>query len=137
MSEKYSISFDGEDFEGVYESVEDAIAEAQSYAECSHFFVGRCVAPVPPENLFSLEDWFDAVSHSYEYDVEFPFDSGRPNQNQCVELETTIRAAMTAWLDRYGLRPTHLDVDVATEFEVVDGAAIEKHSGPIESFRFR
>lgn len=113
-NEKWSISTNEEDYHGVYDSIEDAIAEGKASEE-GGFFVGRCVPPVQPEVLFTddaIEDWLDRYVWQHDdYSHEWAEGQVVPSEQQLEELAEKIRPIIAEWLDRHGLRPTFWRID--------------------------
>ena len=120
MSGKWSISTDQERYHGEYETKYAAIAEARTYHwRC---WVGQCVPPIQPEELFTLysvESWLDhdVLQHD-EYSGEWADGAVPATPNQMDELAAEIRPLIAAWLDRHKLRPTHWNIDPTTVEEV-------------------
>lgn len=113
-NEKWSVSTNEEDYHGVFDSMEDAIAEGKNSEEGS-FFVGRCVPPVQPEVLFTgdaIEDWLDrCVWQHDDYSHDWAEGQVLPSGKQKEELAEKIRPIISEWLDRHRLRPTFWNID--------------------------
>lgn len=120
MSGKWSISTDQERYHGEWDTKEEAIAEAQTYDQTC--WVGQCVPPVPPENLFngySVATWLDCdVLQHDDYAGEWAEGSVQATREQRDELAAEIRPIIAAWLDRHKLRPKHWSIDPNTVEEV-------------------
>ena len=120
MAGKWSISTDQERYHGEYETKEEAIAEART--GCGLHWVGQCVDPTPPENLFTgddIEHWIDNVVREHDdYAGDWAEDALATDCEQRSILAEMIRPVIAAWLDQYGLRPTHWSIDPNTVEEV-------------------
>ncbi len=120
MSEKWAISTDGESYQHQFDTIEDAIAEGKHHGR--RFFVGKCVAPEPPENLFdrwSVDRWIDSEVREHEdYSGEWAADAIPATREQQNELAEQIRPVIAAWLDRHKLRPTFWNIDPASVCEI-------------------
>lgn len=114
---KWSISTNEEEYHGVFDSMEDAIAEGKASEEGS-FYVGRCVSPVQPEVLFTgdaIEDWLERHVWAHdEYSHEWAEGHVCPTSDEMAELADEIRPLIAAWLDRCKLRPTFWNIDPAS-----------------------
>lgn len=117
---KWSISTNGENYSGTFDTAEEAIEEGKQYGEWNGgtFWVGQCVAPIQPEDLFdgwSIDNWLenDVYEHD-DYAGEWAEGAVNASKDQCEELAAEIRPLIAAWLDRHGLRPTHFNVDPAS-----------------------
>ena len=120
MSEKWAISTDGESYHHQFDTVEDAIAEGKHHG--GRFYVGKCVAPEPPENLFdrwSVDRWIDSeVREHDDYSGEWAADAIPATREQQNELAEQIRPVIAAWLDRHKLRPTFWNIEPASVREI-------------------
>lgn len=108
---KWSISTNGETYFGEF-TMEEAIEEASTYGfPC---WVGKCVPPIQPEELFTewtLMDWLDNYVREHDdYAGEWAEGSVNPNNVQLKELAAEIRPIIAAWLDRHDLRPTFFNI---------------------------
>lgn len=121
----FAISYDNERFEGSYSTVEEAIKDAADNVHHEVFWVGRCVSPTQPEDYWCAEDWLEHVSLQDEYGGDYADGWEGSTTTQREELETEVRAAMAAWLDRHKLRPRFYTVVDVTEYTVVDGAPVK------------
>jgi hypothetical protein len=104
---KWSISTNGENYQHEFDTLENAIAEGTCYG--GRFYVGQCVAPVPPETLFdhwSVDQWIEQVREHDDYSGEWAADALAVTKEQQEELAAEIRPVIAAWLDRHKLRPT-------------------------------
>lgn len=120
MAGKWAISTDQERYSGEYDSKEDAISEARTYSNTC--WVGQCVAPTPPEDLFtgySVERWIEvSVLDHDDYSGEWAEGAVAATKEQRDELAAEIRPLIAAWLDRHQLRPMHFIIDHITVEEV-------------------
>lgn len=120
MSGKWAISTDEERYHGEYDSKEDAISEAMTYNKTC--WVGQCVAPTPPEDLFngySVERWIDNdVFDDDDYSGEWAEHAVSATREQMDQLAALIRPIIAGWLDFHKLRPTHWNIDPTTVEEV-------------------
>ena len=112
LTGKWSISRDEENYFGTFETYEQALAAAAEYESC---FVGQCVAPIAPEDLFDgdvLRGWIDhyVLQHD-DYLGEWAQSAILATPAQHNELAAEMRPLIAAWLDRHGLRPTHWNID--------------------------
>lgn len=111
---KWSISTNEEEYHGVFDSMEDAIAEGKA-SKYGSFYVGQCVSPVQPEVLFTgdaVEDWLERHVWSHdEYSHDWAEGHVCPTSDEMAELADEIRPLIAAWLDRCKLRPTFWNID--------------------------
>lgn len=128
----FAISTDEERYEGSYATIEEAIEEAANGYAYEAFWVGRCVPPTQPEELWDAADWLEYVSCQDSYGGEFAEDWDDSTDEQREELEKEVRAVMASWLDRHKLRPCFFVVKDAVKYVVVDGKPVK--ASP-ESFR--
>jgi hypothetical protein len=121
----YAISTDEEQYEGSYETVEDAIEDAANGYAHEVFWVGKCVPPPQPESMWRADDWLEHVScqDSYAGDYAECWDDSTAEQQ--AELENEVQAVMAAWLDRHKLRPRFFLVEDAVKYVVVDGKPVK------------
>lgn len=120
----FAISTDEENFIGTYGTIEEAIDEAVNGYAYEKFWIGECVPPTQPEDLWSAEDWLEHVSVQDDYAGEWAEDWDGSTGEQRKELEQTVRKAMAEWLDRHELRPRHFNVANVVRYTVVEGAAV-------------
>lgn len=104
-TEKWSISTNGENYSGQYDTKEEAIAEGQAMGYDS-FYVGQCCSPISPEAAWCGEDWIDHVLCQDDYSGEWADGSLNATNEELAELEGEVRPILAAWLERHGLRPT-------------------------------
>lgn len=111
---KYSLSWDGGTYHSDYETKEEAEQAGfnDPYSkERGWFWVGECVPPRQPEDLWYAEDWLEHVSCHEEYSGEWAEDWDQSTREQREELEREVRGVMAAWLDRHGLRPRFWNIE--------------------------
>lgn len=112
---KYSLSWDGETYYGEYETKQEAeqagFDDDEYFKERGWFWVGECVPPAQPEDLWNAEDWLEHVSCQDEYCAEWAEDWDQSTREQREELEREVRGVMAAWLDRHGLRPRFWNIE--------------------------
>lgn len=112
LTGKWSISQDEENYHGQFDTLEEAITEGIQYGT---FFVGQCVAPTPPEELFDGEvilHWLEyQVREHDDYAGEWADGAVDASREQRSELADEMRPLIAAWLDRHALRPTHWNID--------------------------
>ena len=116
-SEKWSVSTDEEHYVGEYESKEDAIEAGIEDAEIEQsggFWIGRCMPPIQPEEVFRAEEWIDDVHDHEDYCSDWADGQFDPTDHHIEELNTEVRKVMSAWLDRHNLRPTHWIIEQAS-----------------------
>lgn len=122
-SGKWSISTDHERYYGEYATKNEAIAEART-GEGRHW-VGQCVPPIQPEELFTgneVEWWINHVVLEHnDYCGEWAEGALDTDRKERDELAAEIRPIIAAWLDRNKLRPTHWNIDPNTVEEVEMG----------------
>ena len=117
MGKKYAYSTNGESYSGDFDSVEAACDEAVADVPAdTAFWVGECVPPPQPEDLWDVGDWIEHVSCQDEYSHDIAEGWGTTTLAQRDEVERDVRAALAAWLDRHGLRPTHFNIDNPQKF---------------------
>jgi len=115
----FSISTDEEQYYGSYETAEEAIEEATNGYAYTHFWIGECVSPTQPEDMWDSEDWLEHVSCQYpNLQHNHPDNS---TKEQRAELEQEVKTVMAAWLDRHKLRPSFFVIENPVEYHVVDG----------------
>jgi len=120
----FSISTDEEEYEGQFDTIEDAIDEAVNCYFYESFWVGKCVDPAQPEELFEVSEWLQSVSESSDYESEFAENWDQSTGAQRQELETKVRAVMAEWLDRHKLRPGFFKIENPVRYVVVDGIPV-------------
>lgn len=113
LAGKWAISTNEENYHGTFDTVEEAIEEGKQYGGV--FWVGQCVSPTQPEELFdgwSIESWLEnSVFEHDDYAGEWAEGAVASSKEQREELAAEIRPLIAAWLDRYKLRPTHWNID--------------------------
>ncbi len=121
----FCYSTDGEGFHGRYETRDKAIEEAISHTEeRDMFWIGETVAPTPPEQYWSAEDWLELVSQQDDYAGEWAEDWDCSTDKQQQELEDLVRPIMAAWLQRHKLLPTHYGVENMVKHQNLNGEAV-------------
>ena len=85
--------------------VADAVEEATNGYAYETFWVGKCVPPPRPEDMWCAEDWLEHVSVQDSYSGEWAEDWDGSTRVQRNELEQEVRSVLAAWLDRHNLRP--------------------------------
>lgn len=120
----FAISTDEENFTGTYGTIEEAIDEAANGYAYEKFWIGECVPPIQPEDLWSAEDWLEHVSVQDDYAGEWAEDWDGSTREQRKELEQTVRKVMAEWLDRHKLRPRHFNVVNVVRYIVVEGVVV-------------
>lgn len=117
LSGKWSISTNEEEYDGTFGTMEEAIEEGKA-AGYGAFWVGQCVSPTKPEDLFdgwSIESWLENSVYVHEdYMGDWAEGAVDASKEQREELAGDIRPLIAAWLDRHKLRPTHWNIDPAT-----------------------
>ena len=108
----WSISRDQERYDGLYPTAEAAIEEGSQYAE--PFWIGQCLDPTQPEDLWDATVWIEDVFSHEDYGGEWAEGHFDPSREQILELEAEVRPVMAAWLDRHGLRPKFWNIDPTT-----------------------
>ncbi len=109
---KWSISTDEEHYESLFDTAEEAVEEGRSGE--TPFWIGQCVAPIPPENIWKAEDWIENVLLQWDYSGDWAEDSVSATGEQLAELESDVRKVMAAWMNRHRLRSTHWIIDPET-----------------------
>jgi len=120
----FAISTNEENYYGHHDTLENAIDEAVNEYGYESFWVGECVDPVQPEELFEVRQWLELVSESEDYEGEWAEDWNQSTPLQRQELETKVRAVMAEWLDRYKLRPGFFKITNPVKYVVVDGVPV-------------
>ena len=120
---RYAISLDEERFEGDFETVEEAIAEAQHGHGLDTFWVGRKREPRQPESFIDADNIIDSVGDGDEDWSGDYADWDRPTREQIAELQKMLELATATWLDEYKLRPTWFCCSEIEKYSVVDGKA--------------
>lgn len=120
LTGKWSYSTDGEVYHSAHLTKAQAIAAGSWYD--GPYYVGQCVDPIPPEDLFTehdVENWIDGSVRCHDdYAGEWAEDAMRTTGKQREELAAEIRPLIAAWLDRHKLRPTFWNIDPMTVEEV-------------------
>lgn len=70
----FAISSDEERYEGQYDTIDNAIDEAANGYAMESFWVGECVEPTQPEELFDAKEWLQSVAESDDYRGEWAED---------------------------------------------------------------
>lgn len=125
MASKYSISTDGENFNGKYDTEEEAVSDGVSHGYTS-FHVGALRPPTQPEYFWNACDWLEMVSCQDDYGGEWAEDWDNSTKQEREELEKEVRDVLRRWLDKYSNRPTHFCVDNSVEYVVENGVARKK-----------
>lgn len=123
MTDMYSLSTDEENYNGQYDSIEEAVAEAVQMYGDGTFWVGRCVEPTDPAQYFDAESYFEHVSEQEEYCHEWGEDWMTANREQYRELESEVQSVIRNWLDRHDLRPKFWNIGDTFKYIVKDGVA--------------
>lgn len=123
----YSFSYDEENYQQEFDSIEDACKEAASCDPEEHacFWVGEVVPPPAPEDFFDVDDWIDRVQDQDEYCGDWADHWCDATKEQLEEANRAVRSALAAWLDRHGLRPTFFNVEHAKEFLIIGDGKYE------------
>ena len=125
MADNFTVSYNGQDFFGTFESLEAATQTAQTESKhygYTRFWIGVPKPPTQPERMWHVDDWLEHVSCSDDYSGEWAEGWERSTKEQREELEDTVRAMMSHWLDKHKLRPTHFTVEEISEYVIKDGA---------------
>lgn len=116
LAGKWSLSTNGENYHHQFDTRDEAIGEGNSYG--GTFYIGQCVSPTPPEDLFdgwSVESWLEnSVWEHDDYAGEWAEDAVHPTSTQRDDLAEQIRPVIAAWLDRHNLRPKFWNIDPAS-----------------------
>ena len=122
MAETYSLSTDEENYNGQYDSIEEAIVEA---IQCGNgiFWVGLCVKPPAPEGYFDAQSYFEHVSDQDEYMGDWGKNWLVSTREQDRELEAEVAAVIGKWLDRHNLRPKFWNISDPIKYVVKNGVA--------------
>lgn len=104
---QWSISTNEENYFLQFDTIEAAISEGKCYGR--KFWVGKCVRPIPPEELFDrwvVENWLDnTVMEHDDYSGEWAEHCIDSTVEQREELAAGIRSVISAWFDKHKLRP--------------------------------
>jgi hypothetical protein len=113
----YSYSTDEENFNGTFDTIEEACEEAAADVlmhgepgNTGYFWVGEIVPPAQPETYWYAEDWLECVSCDDEYGGEWADGWDESTDAQQKELEEEVRKVLSAWLDRHDLRPKFFNI---------------------------
>ena len=121
----YAISTNEEDFSGDFATEEAAIAEALAmYDEDQRFYVGKTRPPRQPETFIDVDDLFYGMGDG---DDDWSLECAgwdKPTKEQAAELQDQFKAVMSAWLDKYMLRPRWFVVDDVNEYVIQDDQAV-------------
>lgn len=116
LTGKWSISTGGGQYYGTFDTMEEAIEEGRTYGKT--FWVGQCVTPAQPEDLFdgySVLNWLENTVYEHDdYAGEWAEGAVDATREQCEELAEEITPLIAAWLDRHNLRPRHWIIDTAS-----------------------
>lgn len=125
-TEYWSISTDGgENYHGIFPSKEEAVADFKASMDgwLGTGYVGRCVSPIQPDELWDADDWLDDVSQHETYSLECASDwCSDITREQKRELEAEVKAVMTSWLDRHKLRPAFFLIEDAEKISMEESA---------------
>lgn len=119
----FAISTNEENYHGNYDTVADAVEEATNGYAYETFWVGKCVPPPRPEDMWCAEDWLEHVSVQDSYSGEWAEDWDGSTRVQRNELEQEVRSVLAAWLDRHNLRPRFYTIEDPVKYRVEDGVA--------------
>jgi len=120
----FAFSINEENYYGYNDTLQSAIDEAVKEYGYDSFWVGECVCPVQPEELFEVRQWLESVSESEDYEGEWAENWNESTLAQREELETKVRAVMAEWLDRHKLRPGFFKIESPVKYIVVDGVPV-------------
>ena len=112
---KWSISSDGENFSGQYDTLEQAVQEGIFLY--GRFWAGQCITPIPPEKLFdrdTIDYWIDGVVEHEDYNGDWANGPWNASRERRAELAEQLQPAIAVWLECNGLRPTHWNIDPMT-----------------------
>ena len=124
MDKKWSLSTDQEHYHGTFGSRDEAIAEGRSYYK--RFWVGQCVTPTQPEEIWDASNWLETVWCHEDYQGDWAEGQVSPSKEQLHELSAQVTPVIAAWLDRHNLRPKHFVInyqsveEITTEGELDD-----------------
>lgn len=121
---KYAISSDEAQFEGSYDTLQEALDEAAVGYAYTIFWVGVMRSPVQPETYWDAEDWLEHVSVQDEYGSDWAEGWDASTKEQREELEAEICPILAKWLDKYELRPCFFTVTNVVKYEVEDGKVV-------------
>ena len=124
LTGKWSLSLNESDYQGIFDSAEQAIAEGRGYDQ-DEFWVAQIRKPIQPEELFdewTIESWIerDVLEHD-DYTSDDAENAVDPTEEQLTELVAEIRPLIAAWLDRNDLRPKFFNVDYASVRKIDNG----------------
>lgn len=121
---QYSMSFDEENYNLRFDTLEEAVAEAANRcleSDDTKFWIGEIVPPRQPEEFFSLEDVIENADGHEDYGGEWAADWYIANREQVKEVEASVKAVIGAWLDKHKLRPKFWNIDGSRRYDMVDG----------------
>lgn len=118
---KFAYSTDGECYSGDFGSREAAIEEAKQFH--SRFWVGQCVPPTSPADMWHAEDWLEHVSVQDEYSSDWCDGWDESTKEQREELDYLVWVVLEDWLQRHGLHPRFFSIIAPIEYQVEDGKA--------------
>jgi hypothetical protein len=119
----YAISTNEEDYQGKYDTIEEALEEAVNGYAYESFWLGTCRAPRQPEKFIDADGMLDAIGDGHEDWGGDWAEWDKGTFAQIDELQKEFEAVMSAWLDRHKLRPHWFCIDEAVKYVVVDGVA--------------
>jgi hypothetical protein len=126
-AKKYSFSRDEEHYQGEYDSVAEAMAEAEGGES---LWVGVNVSPPPPEHFFDLDDWIEKVCVQDEYSGHWAEGYlSNATKPQREELEVAVQKVIGEWLDRHDLRPKFWNVADPVQYTVNSGIVVVTATG--------
>lgn len=124
MSDKtYSLSLDGDLYEGEYPTRDAAIAAGCEASEPGfEFWTGFNREPAAPEECISGRDVIDVILGNEDYQVDQAEGALEASDAEVEELSRAIHDVIARWVSLNSLWPDHLCID-----------GIEKHTAPTEA----
>lgn len=116
MIGKWSVSSNGEDFWGEFDSRNEAVAEGIAN-DLEIFWVGRNRAPTPLSDGVDAEELISKAIENLEDDWCFDFVEFEPAESLLKELEQDIRSVVNHWVERHKLHP---------KWCIIEGSSVEK-----------
>ena len=123
--EQWSVSTNEENYQGQFDSLEEAIGEIEGYGDGT-YWIGRCVEPRPAEQLFSVDLWLEEVMEDEDYASDWSEGFFEKMKDRKKDLEQHIRTAIGEWFEQNKMRPHFWNIDSASvqRYVVEDGKAV-------------
>ena len=124
MSEiKYAYSFNGEEYEGPFDSYEEALQEAKNENEAlgdkkdERVFIGECIRYEPHVSavdvIEAVQD--DAYDQAGDFAIDYLDDVTKEHRDK---LESLLTGIFNIWAKDYGYKPSFFTVENVKEMKI-------------------